>query len=337
MILVLKNDIPEQEFSHILDKIKQLGFTPHISKGVKKTIIGLIGEQAEKYKEIFESIPWVESVSEIEMPFKLASREFKEENTIINIDGVEIGGRKVILIAGPCAVETREMLLQVAKEVKEGGAKILRGGAFKPRTSPYSFQGLGKEALIYLKEAKELTGLLIVTEVMKPEQVELVAEYADILQIGARNVQNFELLKEVGYSRKPVLLKRGIATTIKEWLMSAEYILSAGNYNVILCERGIRTFETATRFTLDLNCIPAVKKYSHLPIIVDPSHGTGVHDYVSSMAKAAIACGADGLIIEVHPSPEDALSDGPQSLLPAEFKQLVRELKPIAEAIGREI
>ena len=337
MILVLRNDISEQELSHILEKIKQLGFTPHISKGIKKTIIGLIGEQAERYREIFESIPGIESISEIELPFKLASREFKEDSTVININGVEIGGKEIILMAGPCAVESREMLLQVAREVKEGGAKILRGGAFKPRTSPYSFQGLGKEALLYLKEAKELTGLLVVTEVMKPEQVELVAEYADILQIGARNVQNFELLKEVGYSRKPVLLKRGIATTIKEWLMSAEYILSGGNYNVILCERGIRTFETATRFTLDLNCIPAVKKYSHLPIIVDPSHGTGVHDYISSMSKAAIACGADGLIIEVHPSPEDALSDGPQSLRPHEFKQLVQELRPIAEAVGRKL
>jgi 3-deoxy-7-phosphoheptulonate synthase len=340
MILVIKNNITEEQFNHIIEKIKELGFSPHISRGVKKTIIGLIGEQAERYKEIFESMEGVEQISEIEKPFKLASREFKEENTIVKINPqVEIGGKKIVVIAGPCAVESREQFLTIAKEVKKYGADLLRGGIFKPRTSPYSFQGLGKDGLKILKEVKEETGLGIVTEAMNIEQVNLLAEadYVDIIQIGARNVQNFELLKAAGRTKKPVLLKRGMATTVKEWLMSAEYIMSEGNYNVILCERGIRTFEDSTRFTLDLNAIPVVKSLSHLPIIVDPSHGIGIRNFVPVMAKAAVVAGADGLIIEVHNKPEEALSDGPQSIYPQQFAQLMEELKKLVDAIGRTI
>jgi len=338
MILIIKNSITEEQFNHILEKIKELGFTPHISRGVKKTIIGLIGEQAEKYREIFEAMEGVEQISEIEKPFKLASREFKEENTIVKVnDKVEIGGKKVVVIAGPCAVESREQIFKIAELVKKSGADLIRGGVFKPRTSPYAFQGLGKEALKYLKEVKELLKIGIVTEVMNIEQIDAVSEVADVLQIGARNVQNFDLLKEVGKIKKPILLKRGMATTIKEWLMSAEYIMSQGNYNVILCERGIRTFEDSTRFTLDLNAIPVVKSLSHLPIIVDPSHGIGIRNFVPTMAKAAVVAGADGLIIEVHHKPEEALSDGPQSILPQQFEQLMQELKKIVEVIGRTI
>lgn len=338
MIIVVKNDITKEQFEHILQKIKELGFTPHISKGVKKTIIGLIGEQAERYKEIFESMEGVEHISEIEKPFKLASREFKEENTIIKVnENVEIGGKKIVVIAGPCAVESREQIFEIAKLVKKAGASLLRGGAFKPRTSPYAFQGLGKEALKYLKEVKDELKIGIVTEVMNIEQIPLVCECADILQIGARNVQNFDLLKEVGKIKKPILLKRGMATTIKEWLMSAEYIMSQGNYNVILCERGIRTFEDSTRFTLDLNAIPVVKSLSHLPIIVDPSHGIGIRNFVPVMAKAAIVAGADGLIVEVHNKPEEALSDGPQSVYPNQFEQLMNDLKKIVEVVDRTI
>lgn len=338
MILVIKNDISQEQFDHIINKIRELGFTPHISRGVKKTIVGLIGEQAEKYKEIFESMEGVEHISEIENPFKLASREFKEENTIVKVNKkVEIGGKKIVVIAGPCAVESKEQIFKIAELVKEYGADLLRGGAFKPRTSPYSFQGLGKEALEYLKEVSKKLDIGVVSEVMNVQQVEMIAEYVDILQIGARNVQNFDLLKEVGKIKKPVLLKRGMATTIKEWLMSAEYIMSQGNYDVILCERGIRTFEDSTRFTLDLNSIPVVKSLSHLPVIVDPSHGIGIRNFVPTMAKAAIVAGADGLIIEVHHKPEEAMSDGPQSIYPYQFKQLMEELKKLVEVIGREI
>jgi 3-deoxy-7-phosphoheptulonate synthase len=338
MILVIKNNISEEQFNHIIEKIKELGFTPHISRGVKKTIVGLIGEQAEKYKEIFESMEGVEHISEIEKPFKLASREFKEENTVIKINPqVEIGSKKVVVIAGPCAVESKEQFLSIAKEVKKYGADLLRGGIFKPRTSPYTFQGLGKDGLKILKEVKEELGIGIVSEAMNIEQVSILAEYVDIIQIGARNVQNFDLLKEVGRAKKPVLLKRGMATTVKEWLMSAEYIMSEGNYNVILCERGIRTFEDSTRFTLDLNAIPVVKSLSHLPVIVDPSHGVGIRNFVPTMAKAAVVAGADGLIIEVHHKPEEALSDGPQSIYPDQFAQLMDELKKLVEVIGRSI
>jgi 3-deoxy-7-phosphoheptulonate synthase len=270
-------------------------------------------------------------------PYKLVSREFRPEDTIVTVNGVKIGGKQVVIMAGPCSVENRQMLLETAKAVKEAGAHILRGGAFKPRTSPYSFQGLGEEGLKLLHEVGKQTGLSVVTELMDVRDIELVEKYADILQIGARNMQNFELLKEAGQSHKAILLKRGLSATITEFLLAAEYLLSQGNFNVILCERGIRTFEDQTRFTLDLNAVPVIKKRSHLPVIVDPSHGTGSYEYVGPMAKAAVAAGADGLMIEVHPNPEVALSDGPQSLLPKKFAALVKELKKIASAVGRTI
>lgn len=337
MFLTLKEGVTKNKIDYICRKIKELGFRPHISKGAEKVVIGVIGENAILAREIFESMEMVDFITPISKPYKLASREFKKENTVIDINGVDIGGKQIIVMAGPCAVEKRELLFSIAKEIKKAGAKILRGGAFKPRTSPYSFQGLGEKGLKYLAAVKQKTGLSIVTEAMSVDQVKLVEKYSDIIQIGARNIQNFDLLKAVGKSKKPVLLKRGIATTIKEFLMSAEYIMSQGNYKVILCERGIRTFEESTRFTLDLNAIPVIRHLSHLPIIVDPSHGTGIRNYVSPLAKASVAAGADGLIIEVHPKPEEALSDGPQSLLPSDFCHLMDELRKIAYAVGREI
>jgi 3-deoxy-7-phosphoheptulonate synthase len=270
-------------------------------------------------------------------PFKLASREVRATDTVVHIDGAAIGGGRIGVMAGPCSVESWEQLRAVAEGVKAGGAHLLRGGAFKPRTSPYAFQGLEEEGLRLLAEARKATGLPVVTEVLEPDKVAVVAEYADVLQVGARNAQNFSLLKEVGQCGKPVLLKRGMATTIKEFLLSAEYVLAGGNPNVILCERGIRTFETATRFTLDLNAVPVIKKLSHLPVIVDPSHGTGHWEYVAPMAKAGLACGADGLLIEVHNQPEEALSDGPQSLKPDKFARLMRELRALAEVLGRTL
>jgi 3-deoxy-7-phosphoheptulonate synthase len=279
----------------------------------------------------------VESLVPILQPFKLASREVRAADTVVEVDGVRIGGARLTIMAGPCGVESEAQLMAVADGVKAGGAHVLRGGAYKPRTSPYAFQGLEEEGLRLLAEARKRTGLPVVTEVLEPDRVGLVAEYADILQIGARNVQNFSLLKEVGQCGRPVLLKRGMATTIKEYLLSAEYVLAGGNPDVILCERGIRTFETATRFTLDLNAVPVIKKLSHLPILVDPSHGTGHWEYVTPMARAAIACGADGLIIEVHGNPAEALSDGPQSLKPDRFARLVGELRLLAQAVGRTL
>lgn len=337
MILTLKDGASRQEIQKVVKKIKELGFSPHISAGKEKTIIGVIGENAVLAREIFEAMETVDFITPISKPYKLASREFRKENTVIEVNGVKIGEREIVVMAGPCAVEKKDLLLEIAQEVKKAGAKILRGGAFKPRTSPYAFQGLGKKGLEYLLETKKKTGLAIITEAMQIDQVELVSRYADIIQIGARNIQNFDLLKEVGKNKKPVLLKRGMATTVKEFLMSAEYIMAQGNYKVILCERGIRTFEDATRFTLDLNAIPVLKHHTHLPVVVDPSHGIGIREYIPAMAKAAIACGADGLLIEVHSKPEEALSDGPQSLLPVQFAQLMQELKPLAKVIGREI
>ncbi|MFQ5866504.1 MAG: 3-deoxy-7-phosphoheptulonate synthase [bacterium] len=337
MFLTLKPGTTKQGIEELVKKIEELGFQAHISKGAKRTVIGVIGENAIAAKEVFEGFFTVESITPISKPYKLVSREFKREDTIVKIGNVSIGGKDIVVMAGPCSVEKEDLLLSIASNVKRAGAKVLRGGAFKPRTSPYSFQGLGEKGLKYLAKAKRATGLLVVTEAMNIEQIELVSRYADIIQIGARNVQNFDLLKEAGKSKKPILLKRGIATTIEEWLMSAEYIVSRGNPNVILCERGIRTFESATRFTLDLNAIPAIKAWSHLPIIVDPSHGTGVRNFVGSMSKAVIACGADGLIIEVHSDPEHALSDGVQSLLPENFASLMQELKKVARAVGRNL
>ena len=338
MIITLKRKASKQEEKKVVDKIKKLGYIPHISKGVDITIIGMVGEFAEKYKETFEAMEEVDHISEIEKPYKLASREFKTENTVIKLPyGIEIGGKKVPVIAGPCAIESKSVLLETAKIVKAAGGTILRGGAFKPRSSPYSFQGLGERGLKYMKEVGEKLQMPTISEAMSVEEVPLVSKYCDIVQIGARNVQNYDLLKACGKQKKPVLLKRGMATTIKEWLLSAEYILAQGNYKVMLCERGIRTFETATRFTLDLNAIPVVKKLTHLPVVLDPSHGIGIREHVPSMAKACLAVGADAIAIEIHPRPEEALSDGAQSLLPAQYNKMMDELKVLAKALGREI
>ncbi len=337
MIVVLKREATEKDVEFVSEKIRKMGLRPHISKGEERTIIGAIGDEALIKEDQLRALRIVEKVMPILKPYKLVSREFKPKDTLLNIDGIEIGGKKLVIIAGPCSVESREQIILTAKEVKKAGASMLRGGAFKPRTSPYTFQGLGEEGLKLLQEAKKETGLPIVTEVMDTGDVALVAKYADVLQIGARNMQNFQLLKAVGKVKKPVLLKRGMSATLKELLMSAEYVMSEGNHDVILCERGIRTFVEYSRNTLDLNIVPEIKKHTHLPILVDPSHGTGKYDLVSPMSKAAVACGADGLIIEVHHNPEEAVSDGDQSLTPKNFAQLMKELKPVAESVGRKL
>ncbi len=337
MIIVLRGDVTEEQRQHILQRIEKLGLKTMVSRGVERTIIGVIGEEDLVRTLPLEAMPGVEKVMPVLAPYKLVSREFHPQDTVISVDGVKIGGRRIAVMAGPCSVENRELLLDIAVRVKADGAAVLRGGAFKPRTSPYSFQGLGEEGLKYLAEAKKKTGLPVVTELMDTREMPLLERYADIIQIGARNMQNFSLLREVGTSRKPVMLKRGISSTIKEFLMSAEYILAAGNFNVMLCERGIRTFEDHTRFTLDISAVPAIKQLSHLPVIVDPSHATGQWNLVSACARAAVAAGADGLIIEVHPRPEEALSDGTQSLLPEKFREMMAELKKVAVAVGREI
>ena len=338
MIIVLKPDATKKQIDHLIDRIKALGLKPMVSKGTERTIIGVIGSEDVLRVQPLEVIPGVEKVMPVLKPYKLVSREFKPEPSVIDLGGgLKIGGKRLIVMAGPCSVENREMLFETARAVEKAGAQVLRGGAFKPRSSPYSFQGLGEEGLKLLREAAKETGLRVVTELLDTRDLQAVEQYADIIQIGARNMQNFELLKEVGLSKKPVLLKRGLSATITEFLLAAEYILSQGNFNVILCERGIRTFETLTRFTLDLAAVPVIKKLSHLPVVVDPSHGTGEWDYVIPMAKAAVAAGADGLIIEVHPNPEVALSDGPQSLLPKTFAELVKELRAVAKAVGRTV
>jgi len=337
MIIVVKPDATPEQIDHIIKKIKDHGLQAHVSKGTERTIIGAIGDEAILQSVPLEAIPGVEKVLPILKPFKLASWEFRREKTVISVRGREIGGKRIVVMAGPCAVENKTLLVEISQEVKKSGATFMRGGAFKPRTSPYAFQGLEEKGLKYLADARERTGLPIVTEVMDPRDIEMIARYADVLQIGARNMQNFRLLKEVGMCKKPVLLKRGISATIKEWLMSAEYIMSGGNHDVILCERGIRTYETATRNTLDLSAIPVLKQMTHLPVIVDPSHAVGKWDLVAPMAKAAVAAGADGLIIEVHSNPEEALCDGEQSLKPKSFKLLMDELRLIANAVGREI
>jgi len=338
MIIVMKGGIPKEQVQDVIRTIEELGYQPHVIWGTQRTVIGAVGDERVKARlHSLEVMPGVESVVPILQPFKLASREFKATPSLVKVGDAEFGGNRLPVIAGPCSVESEEMVMQLAVLAREAGASVLRGGAFKPRTSPYAFQGMGKEGLRLLAQAREATGLAIVTEVLKPEDVDLIAEYADMLQIGARNMQNFALLKRAGEVGKPVLLKRGMASTIQEFLMAAEYILSEGNYQVVLCERGIRTFETATRFTLDLNAVPVLKKHTHLPVIVDPSHGTGHWEYVSPMAKAGIACGADGLMIEVHMRPEIAVSDGVQSLKPDVFQQLMRELAPFAQAAGRTL
>ncbi|GAB4431065.1 MAG: 3-deoxy-7-phosphoheptulonate synthase [bacterium] len=337
MILIMKPDVTEQEIKEVIKLIEEHGLKPHLSQGKERTIIGAIGDESVIRNIPFDSYPGVESAVPILKPYKLVSREFKKEDTVIDVDGVQIGGKKIAVIAGPCAVENRECLISTALEVKKYGAALLRGGAYKPRTSPYTFQGLGEVGLKLLKEAKELTGMPIVTELMDPRDTELVCKYADIIQIGARNMQNFRLLLEVGTTNKPVILKRGLSSTINELLMSAEYIASQGNHKIILCERGIRTFETATRNTLDLSAVPILKQLSHLPVIVDPSHGTGHWDLVTPMALAAIAAGADGIMVEVHPHPEKALSDGSQSLKPSKFAIMMEKMQKIAEVVSREL
>ncbi|MEK7210109.1 MAG: 3-deoxy-7-phosphoheptulonate synthase [Candidatus Binatota bacterium] len=337
MIVVLKPGLSQDEIHKVVERIESFGLRAHLSEGKERTIIGAIGDERLLVDQSLESFPGVEKVLPILKPYKLVSREFQRANTVIDINGHKIGAKKIHVMAGPCSVESRDQVLESAVPVKEAGATFLRGGAFKPRTSPYSFQGLGEEGLDYLAHAREVTGLPIITEVLDPRDLDVVYRYTDILQIGARNMQNFKLLTEVGKLSKPVMLKRGMSATIQEFLLSAEYIASEGNRKIILCERGIRTFETETRNTLDLSAVPILKNLSHLPIFVDPSHGTGRWDLVAPMALAGVAAGADGLLIEVHSHPEVALSDGPQSLKPDKFAALMKDLKRVAAAIGREI
>jgi len=337
MIVIMKQGATHSQIVNVTARIEGMGCQAHISQGEERTIIGIIGSGRPLNCEQIERLDGVERTVPVLRPFKLASRDFHPQDSVVPINGVSVGGVKLAIMAGPCAVENRESLLEAAQAARDAGAQILRGGAFKPRTSPYSFQGLGEEGLKLLAEARQLTGLPVVTEVIAPEQVPLVATYADILQIGARNMQNYALLHAVGEAQRPVLLKRGMMSTIEELLMSAEYILSHGNERVILCERGIRTFEPYTRNTLDINAVPLLKQLSHLPVVVDPSHGTGKWELVAPVSKAAIAAGADGLIIEVHPHPSRAMSDGAQSLKPDSFARLIAELRAVAQAVGREI
>jgi 3-deoxy-7-phosphoheptulonate synthase len=337
MIIVLKKDAAQDVIDHVVEKIKSTGLAVHISKGKERTIIGAIGDETLLNSIQLDALPGVENVMPILKPYKLVSREFRKEGTVIEFGGIKIGDRDVMVIAGPCSVENKDSLIDTARKVQASGAKILRGGAFKPRTSPYDFQGLGFDGLKLLSEAKKATGLPIISELMDPRDTETFCEYVDIVQIGARNMQNFRLLTEVGKIKKPVLLKRGLSATIKEFLMSAEYIAAQGNSQIILCERGIRTFETATRNTLDLSAVPVLKEETHLPVFVDPSHAVGRWALVAPLAKAAVAVGADGLMIEVHPDPENALCDGAQSLKPSKFAGLMEEVKKVAASIGRGI
>ena len=337
MIVVMKQGATRAQIVNVTARIEQLGCQAHISKGKERTIVGIIGNGRPLDLEPIERMDGVERTMPVSQPFKLASREFHPQDTVVPVNGVTIGDRQLVVMAGPCAVEDCDQLLEAARAVKRAGAQMLRGGAFKPRTSPYSFQGLGEEALRFLAAAREETGLPVITEVMTPEQVPLVTVYADILQIGARNMQNYALLHTVGEAQRPVLLKRGLMSTVEELLMAAEYILSHGNDRVILCERGIRTFEKYTRNTLDISAVPLLKQLSHLPVVVDPSHGTGKWELVGAVSKAAVAAGADGLLIEVHPHPSRALSDGIQSLKPEAFAQLMTELRAVAHAVGREL
>jgi 3-deoxy-7-phosphoheptulonate synthase len=336
-MIVIMNQATDAETQKVIEKLKGFGFDIHLSQGVSKTIIGAVGSAKPEDVCGIERMPGVEKVVPIVKPFKLVSREFRPNDTVIRIGDTEIGGNQFVVMAGPCAVESYEQLLEAAQSIKAAGAQFLRGGAFKPRTSPYSFQGLEEEGLKMLQAVRKETGLLIVTEAIDPGSAALVAEYADIIQIGARNMQNFYLLREVAKLNKPVLLKRGMSATIEEWLMAAEYLLAGGNYDVILCERGIRTYETYTRNTLDLSAVPLVKQLSHLPVIVDPSHGTGKWNLVEPMAKAALVAGADGVMIEVHPKPSEAMSDGPQSLTPQNFQGLMNELRVLAGVIGKSL
>ena len=336
MILVVKPDATDAQIEHILERIAELGFKPHLSRGEQRTIIGVIGDERKPQAETLEAIPGVEQVLRVLKPFKLASREFQKADSIIKVGKIRIGGGHLAVIAGPCAVESLEGLDRIAGRVKKAGANILRGGAFKPRTSPYAFQGMGEEGLKILRAVGDKHDMPVVTEVMDPRQVPLVEKWADMFQIGARNMQNFDLLKEVGQTRKPVLMKRGMSATVKDLLMSAEYVLAGGNHGVVLCERGVRSFEDSTRNMLDMSAVPNVKGQSHLPIIVDPSHATGRPDLIPSMCRASVAAGADGVHVEVHNCPEKALSDGPQALLPDQFLDLMGDLRRLATAMGRE-
>jgi 3-deoxy-7-phosphoheptulonate synthase len=335
MLVVMKPHASQEEIEAVVEKIRALGLSPHAIPGAQRVAIGITGNKGALEAELFVSMPGVADAIRVSQPFKLVSREVKEEDTVLDVGGAKLGGKAVAVMAGPCSVESREQVLEAAHAVKCHGATFLRGGAFKPRTSPYEFQGLGEEALKLLALAREATGLKVVTEVMDPDDLAMCAEYADVLQVGARSMQNFSLLRKLGATNKPILLKRGPSATIKEFLMAAEYILAAGNYQVALCERGIRTFETMTRNTLDLNAVPVLKSLTHLPVVVDPSHGIGLRKHVPAMARAGIAAGADGLIVEVHPCPEKALSDGHQSLSIPEFAALMEQVKVIAGAIGR--
>ncbi|QDU22416.1 3-deoxy-7-phosphoheptulonate synthase [Urbifossiella limnaea] len=336
MILVIRPDASLEQIEHVIERVKELGFTPHVSRGETRTIVGVIGDERKPQTENFSAIPGVEQVLSIMKPFKLASREFHKEDSAVYVGKVKVGGGSLAMIAGPCAVESYEVMDTVAKYVKAGGANILRGGAFKPRTSPYSFQGMGEDGLKILRDVGDKYDMPVVTEVMDPRQVDLVCRYADMLQLGARNMQNFDLLKEVGRAKKPVLMKRGMSATVKDMLMSAEYILAEGNKDVVLCERGVRSFEDSTRNMLDMSAVPNVKGQSHLPIIVDPSHATGRPDLIPSMCRASVAAGADGVHVEVHNCPEKAMSDGPQALLPHQFLDLMGDLRRLAAALDRE-
>ncbi|MBN2548573.1 MAG: 3-deoxy-7-phosphoheptulonate synthase [Anaerolineales bacterium] len=337
MMIIMRTDATAREITAVVERVEGMGLRAHISTGEERTVIGAIGDGRPVYKDQFMLMSGVDRVLPISRPYKLASREFRPQNSTFPLNGVQVGGAGVVLIAGPCSVENRSQLLETAHAVREAGAHALRGGVFKPRTSPYSFQGLGEEGLELLVEARQQTGLPIVTEVMREEQIALMTRYVDVLQIGARNMQNYALLHAVGESQHPVLLKRGMSATVEELLMAAEYILSHGNRRVILCERGIRTFETSTRNTTDINAIPVLKEMTHLPVILDPSHSTGNWSYVTSVARAAVAAGADGLIVEVHVRPDEAMSDGGQSLKPERFAELVRQVGAIAEAVGRSL
>jgi 3-deoxy-7-phosphoheptulonate synthase len=340
MIVNMRAGATEEQINHVVERIKECGFQAHLIRGEERTVIGVVGNSDKRRSELeaLSSAAGVEEIVKISHPFKLAARSVRPEGTIIDLGkGVTIGGDEVVVAAGPCAVESGAQISEIAARVAEAGAKLLRGGAFKPRSSPYSFQGLGEEGLKLMREAADKNGLLVVSEVMDPSQVALMLPYVDVLQVGARNMQNYHLLRALGETKKPVLLKRGMSATIEELLLSAEYIMSGGNYNVILCERGIRTFETYLRNTLDIAAIPVIKSLSHLPMFADPSHGTGRRDKVAPMARAAVAAGADGLIIEVHSDPERALSDGVQSLYPDQFAQLMKEIRAIAPAVGRRV
>jgi len=338
MIVEMSRGASRQQVDHVVDRAHALGFEVQLNLGTEKTVVAILGSDTGKTStDVFGVLPGVESVSRVMKPYKLASREFHPQSSIVNVNGVEIGGKRVVIMAGPCAVETEQQLMETAKAVKSLGASVVRGGAFKPRTSPFSFQGLEKKALKMLAKVKSELGIPVITEVLDIQNIEIIAKHADILQVGARNMQNFALLKELAKMRHPILLKRGFSATVTEWLTAADYLLAEGNQQVILCERGIRTFEDSTRFSLDIGSISVIKRFSHLPVIVDPSHAAGHFAYVPSIAKAAIAAGADGLLIEVHLNPEEALVDGLQSLNVPSFKRLMAELRPIAKAVGRSI